>query len=273
MATVETIKDHHESKGNGAGERNASRKKKWKKRKKASDRNSNTSLDGAEGEVEGKTAKRHKHTHEHNVSERASVKVQVPSSDGMQDSSQSSSSSIGSIGSTLKVNQVNARSGGNTKGGHESSPSSSSSGKRNSVCNAHANTTGASASATSAWAFETDYNDHFETPTIAYTDVSPAFAELCKLLGKVPQDLVIYDPYFCQGKMRQRLKDIGYPTVINENRDFYADVKKKRVPGTIMHGHRPFPSPPTLQTPVSPMVTCALPTSPLPVDVICVYST
>jgi hypothetical protein len=83
-----------------------------------------------------------------------------------------------------------------------------------------------------AWNFAVDYNDHFETPAVAYQDLKPALIVLAKHLGKSPADLVIYDPYWCQGSMVELLKDQGFPNVINRNRDFYADIAKKVIPGT-----------------------------------------
>mmetsp|Transcript_25980 Transcript_25980/g.24836 ORF Transcript_25980/g.24836 Transcript_25980/m.24836 type:complete len:440 (-) Transcript_25980:26-1345(-) len=82
----------------------------------------------------------------------------------------------------------------------------------------------------SKWNFTVDYNDHFETPLVAYTDILPMLLTLAKALGKKPEDLVIYDPYYCQGGMVAMLKEMGFPKVINMNRDFYADVAMKSIP-------------------------------------------
>ena len=40
-------------------------------------------------------------------------------------------------------------------------------------------------------------------------------------LGKTPEELVIYDPYFCQGSTVRRLASLGFPRVYNKNEDFY----------------------------------------------------
>ena len=81
------------------------------------------------------------------------------------------------------------------------------------------------------WNFPVDYNDHFETPRVAYEDIGPALDAIAESLGKSREDLIIYDPYWCQGRMLGFLATLGFKTVINRNQDFYRDVKKKCVPG------------------------------------------
>ena len=82
-----------------------------------------------------------------------------------------------------------------------------------------------------AWNFAVDYNDHFETPLVAYEDIRPFLALAAKHAGKAaPADLILYDPYYCQGAMVALLNQAGFPRVINRNRDFYADVAKGQVP-------------------------------------------
>ena len=63
------------------------------------------------------------------------------------------------------------------------------------------------------WNFDVDYNDHFETPLIAYNDIKPMLLALAESLGKKPDELVIYDPYYCQGGMVMMLKAMGFPKV------------------------------------------------------------
>jgi len=74
--------------------------------------------------------------------------------------------------------------------------------------------------------FEVDYNDHFETPLVAYEDLRPF---LRWLFAKRP-DGVIYDPYFCAGRMREYLRKLDFRNVINENVDFYNNVAQNKVP-------------------------------------------
>jgi hypothetical protein len=87
----------------------------------------------------------------------------------------------------------------------------------------------------SEWNFEVDYNDHFETPQIAYQDLLPVLASLAAQLGKTSDKLIIYDPYWCKGNMVSRLAQLGYSNVINRNRDFYKDIKNKQLPGIFRH--------------------------------------
>ena len=49
-------------------------------------------------------------------------------------------------------------------------------------------------------------------------------------LGKPKGELVVYDPFYCQGSIRTLYEKIGVTNFIHEKRDFYADVKAKRVP-------------------------------------------
>lgn len=93
----------------------------------------------------------------------------------------------------------------------------------------------------SQWAFETCYNDHFESPTQAYTDILPVLlaislqkwrarhhrkrkrAEELGLAQLALAELVLYDPYYCKGSMRAALVSLGLcaERCINQNRDFY----------------------------------------------------
>jgi len=106
----------------------------------------------------------------------------------------------------------------------------------------------------SQWAFETNYNDHFETSESAYSDITPVLRRVAlQRLGsthrtrkkrkraeanspeigdRVARRLVLYDPYYCQGHMRDALSAFGFcrERIINENRDFYADIAEGRVP-------------------------------------------
>ena len=81
--------------------------------------------------------------------------------------------------------------------------------------------------------YEVDYNDHFETPLIAYKDilplldlVSPAASEhkSCR------SDHVLYDPYYCNGRTKTLLRQLGFNNIRHEERDFYKDIKKGSIP-------------------------------------------
>lgn len=81
------------------------------------------------------------------------------------------------------------------------------------------------------WNFEVDYNDHFETPLQAYRDLVPWLEAEASNLGKTVEDLVVYDPYFCQGSMVELItKNLGIKSVINENKDFYEVIARNVVP-------------------------------------------
>ena len=85
----------------------------------------------------------------------------------------------------------------------------------------------------SLWNFAVDYNDHFETPPIAYKDLSPVLEALAMCVGKTTAELTVYDPYWCEGSMVFHMREQGYENVINRNRDFYMDIKKKNIPGML----------------------------------------
>lgn len=63
--------------------------------------------------------------------------------------------------------------------------------------------------------------DHCETSERAYADIAPLLGALAEEMGKAPAELVIYDPYYCQGSTVERLASAGFPNVYNRNEDFY----------------------------------------------------
>ena len=77
----------------------------------------------------------------------------------------------------------------------------------------------------SRWSFPTDYLDHFETPREAYSDILPLLGAAGPLAA-----LRVYDPYYCAGAVVAALAALGCRNVINQNRDFYADVGADAVP-------------------------------------------
>jgi hypothetical protein len=48
--------------------------------------------------------------------------------------------------------------------------------------------------------FQTDSDDHCETPIEAYCDISVFLESVGKSLGKSKESIIVYDPYFCEGK-------------------------------------------------------------------------
>lgn len=61
-----------------------------------------------------------------------------------------------------------------------------------------------------AWPFPTDYNDHFSTTDAALKDLASGLDQLATALGKSRSDLVIYDPYYCDGSI-VRVSGDGLP--------------------------------------------------------------
>jgi hypothetical protein len=77
--------------------------------------------------------------------------------------------------------------------------------------------------------FPTEYGDHFETPLVAYKHLEPFLYCLAKRHGG-KEGMRIYDPYYCQGAVVGHLNGLGFMSVTNSNRDFYADVESGAVP-------------------------------------------
>jgi hypothetical protein len=62
--------------------------------------------------------------------------------------------------------------------------------------------------------FETDPDDHCESPLEAYNDIAP----LLQLCGS---NVSIYDPYYCDGTVAKNLNTLGFPDVYNRKEDCY----------------------------------------------------
>ena len=78
--------------------------------------------------------------------------------------------------------------------------------------------------------FEANEDDHCETSSAAYDDIAPLMRKIADFLGKSPKDLVIYDPYFCNGAVIRHLAARGFPHVYNKNEDFYRMIEESRNP-------------------------------------------
>lgn len=64
--------------------------------------------------------------------------------------------------------------------------------------------------------------DHCETAPEAYRHVTDLLRLVARKLGVPPEELRIYDPYFCNGAVARHLAALGFPNVYNRNEDFYA---------------------------------------------------
>ena len=78
--------------------------------------------------------------------------------------------------------------------------------------------------------FEAEAEDHCETPLEAFRDIEPLLFALSQRLGRPKEQLAIYDPFFCEGSMKQHLRALGFDNVRNERKDFYAELRAGRVP-------------------------------------------
>ena len=68
--------------------------------------------------------------------------------------------------------------------------------------------------------FQTDPDDHCESPADSYRDIEPILKALVTSNRDADQ-LAIYDPYYCNGSVIRHLSDIGFSNVYNKKEDCY----------------------------------------------------
>jgi hypothetical protein len=90
---------------------------------------------------------------------------------------------------------------------------------------------GESGADSNKWNFQVEYNDHFETPLQAYVDLVQVLKQAADDLGKPLEELIVYDPYYCEGRMVSLFLQLGIRQVINRNQDFYLDISSHTLPG------------------------------------------
>mmetsp|Transcript_3768 Transcript_3768/g.5663 ORF Transcript_3768/g.5663 Transcript_3768/m.5663 type:complete len:444 (-) Transcript_3768:25-1356(-) len=69
--------------------------------------------------------------------------------------------------------------------------------------------------------FPVDTDDHCESPKNSYKDIKPILDHLAIHRAKSKNGLAIYDPYYCDGSVKDHLADIGYTNVHNKREDAY----------------------------------------------------
>lgn len=75
-----------------------------------------------------------------------------------------------------------------------------------------------------------DDSDHCESPLEAYSDISLFLNKIALSIKKTNDDVRIYDPYYCEGKMKENLNSLGFNTVHNEKEDFYENILNEDIP-------------------------------------------
>lgn len=74
-------------------------------------------------------------------------------------------------------------------------------------------------------------DDHCESPLEAYQDIKHVLDLYNQqVIRKLPGDFAIYDPYFCEGSVIERLTATGYPNVYNRKEDFYTTMRLRAIP-------------------------------------------
>jgi hypothetical protein len=81
-----------------------------------------------------------------------------------------------------------------------------------------------------AWPFPTEYGDHFSTTSEALVDLATGLDILASRLNKTRATLRLYDPFYCDGSVKDRWGTLGFTSVLHDKRDFYADVTAGCVP-------------------------------------------
>jgi hypothetical protein len=69
--------------------------------------------------------------------------------------------------------------------------------------------------------FGTDPDDHCESPLEAYQDIVPFLKKAQQDIAPSSQQLSIYDPYYCNGRVVKQLESLGFPNVYNRKEDCY----------------------------------------------------
>ena len=78
--------------------------------------------------------------------------------------------------------------------------------------------------------FIADQQDHCETAPEAYADVSFLLKATASALNIPQPQLKIYDPYYCNGAVKNHLAALGFDTVYNANEDFYQVLESGQLP-------------------------------------------
>ncbi|CAE7384952.1 unnamed protein product [Symbiodinium sp. CCMP2592] len=84
--------------------------------------------------------------------------------------------------------------------------------------------------ATMPWKDKCEAADHAETPLAAYQDVARILHRVAEHLGKDPETLRIYDPYYCAGAVVSQLRGLGFLSVYNQPVDCYAAWEALELP-------------------------------------------
>lgn len=79
----------------------------------------------------------------------------------------------------------------------------------------------------STFPFKVDTNDHCETPFVAYEQIGPVLRQLITFHGS---DSLIYDPYYCNGSVIERMNAAGFDNVYNVKEDCYVAWKSTSEP-------------------------------------------
>eukprot|EP00916_Digyalum_oweni_P002842 GHVL01005258.1.p1 GENE.GHVL01005258.1~~GHVL01005258.1.p1 ORF type:complete len:354 (+),score=100.02 GHVL01005258.1:19-1080(+) len=69
--------------------------------------------------------------------------------------------------------------------------------------------------------FETNRDDHCETPAEALQDIKFFIDIYCEYINKTAETVSIYDPFYCTGRIIENLNNLGYMNIYNKNEDFY----------------------------------------------------
>jgi hypothetical protein len=78
--------------------------------------------------------------------------------------------------------------------------------------------------------YEVTDDDHCETPLQAYEHIKRFLSDIATFLNKTIAELIIYDPFYCEGSVVERLRLLGFESVYNVKEDFYQVHLENRLP-------------------------------------------
>ena len=78
--------------------------------------------------------------------------------------------------------------------------------------------------------WDAEETDHCETPRAAFEDAAPFLRALARSLGKLDSELVIWDPFFCEGAAAKHFQALGFTSIHHAREDFYDLIKRGREP-------------------------------------------
>lgn len=78
--------------------------------------------------------------------------------------------------------------------------------------------------------YQVEPDDHCESPQEAYDHIDRILSLYAIEICKTKETLHIYDPFYCEGSVVERLGSLGFENVYNKKEDFYAKIAIGAIP-------------------------------------------